>query len=161
MTMAENLRLARPYLIMLAIVTVGRWGLGFYDVPYEKGTGRLSIVNLTIFASLFYGAFTRRWLGYRILQAVGLTMTLGLLGQVVILLSTVASYALGIHSYFNHPTALDQLDQRATVTFAQALLIRGAGLVANTLLNGIAGALGWVMGAALPSSSKQAGGAPI
>ena len=152
--MAENLRLARLYVVMLAIVTLGRWGLGFYDVPYEKGTGKLSIVTLTIFASLFYGAFTRRWLGYRILQVVGLTMTLGLLGQVVILLSTAASYALGIDSYFNHPTALDQLDQKAAVGFAQAMWIRAAGLVANTLLNGIAGALGWVMGVALPSSAK-------
>jgi hypothetical protein len=89
--MAENLRLARLYLVMLAIVTVGRWGLGFYEVPYEKGTDKLSIVMLTLFASLFYGAFIRRWLGYRILRVVGLTMTLALLGQLVILLSTAAS----------------------------------------------------------------------
>ena len=149
--MAENLRLARLYLVMLAIVTVGRWGLGFYEVPYEKGTDKLSIVVLTLYASLFYGAFTRRWLGHRILQAVVLTMTLGLLGQVVILLSTAASYALGIDSYFNHPTALNQ---KAAVGFAQAMGIRAGGLVGNTILNGIAGALGWVMGAALPSSSK-------
>ena len=106
---------------------------------------------LTLFASLFYGAFTRRWLGYRILQAVGLTMTLALLGQVVILLSTAASYALGIDSYFNNPIALNQ---KAAVGFAQAMRIRAGGLVANTILNGIAGALGWVMGVALPSSSK-------
>jgi hypothetical protein len=158
MTMAENLRLARLYLVMLAIVTVGRWGLGFYEVPYEKGTDKLSIVMLTIFASLFYGAFTRRWLGYRILQAVGLTMTLGLLGQVVIFLSTAASYAFGIDSYFSNPAALDP---KGAVGFAQAMLIRTAGLVGNTILSGIAGALGWVMGVALPSSSKQAAGPPL
>jgi hypothetical protein len=149
--MAENLRLARLYLVMLAIVTVGRWVLGFYGVPYEKGTDKLSIVMLTLFASLFYGAFTRRWLGRRILQVVGLTMTLALLGQVVIFLSTAASYALGIDSYFNNPIALNQ---KAAVGFAEAMGIRAGGLVANTILNGIAGALGWVMGAALPSSSK-------
>ena len=152
--MAEHLRLARLYLVMLAIVTVGRWGLGFYEVPYEKGTDKLSIVTLTVFASLFYGAFTRRWLGYRTLQVVGLTMTLGLLSQIVIFLSTAASYTFGIDSYFNHPTALDKLDPKAAVGFAQAMLIRAAGLVGNTILNGIAGALGWVMGAALPSSPK-------
>ena len=149
--MAENLRLARLYLVMLAIVTVGRWGLGFYEVPYEKGTDKLSIVMLTLFASLFYGAFIRRWRGYRILQVVGLTMTLALLGQVVILLSTAASYALGIDSYFSNPIALNQ---KAAVGFAQAMQIRAGGLVANTILNGIAGALGWVMGAALPPSPK-------
>lgn len=149
--MAENLRLARLYLVMLAIVTVGRWGLGFYEVPYEKGTDKLSIVMLTLFASLFYGAFTRRWLGYRILHAVGLTMTLAVLGQVVIILCTAASYALGIDSYFNNPIALNQ---KAAVGFGPAMGIRAGGLVANTILNGIAGALGWVMGVTLPSSSK-------
>lgn len=149
--MAENLKLARLYVVMLAIVTVGRWMLGFYDVPYEKGTDKLSIVTLTIFASLFYGAFTRRWLGYRILQAIGLTMTLGLLAQVAIFLSTAAAYALGIDSYFNHPTALNQ---KEAVGFAQAMGLRVGGLVVNTFLAGIAGALGWVMGAILPASSK-------
>ena len=41
--MAENLRLARLYMVMLVIVTVGRWVLGFQNVPYEKGTDKLSI----------------------------------------------------------------------------------------------------------------------
>jgi len=150
--MAENLRLARLYLLILAIVTVGRWSLGFRHVPYEQGTDKLSIVMMTLFASIFYAAFTRRWLGYRLLQAVALTMLLGLLGQVVIFLSTLASYALGIDSYFNNPMALTR--QEAAVGFAQAMGIRMGGLVANTILNGIAGALGWVMGGALPSKSK-------
>ena len=149
--MAENLKLARLYLLILAIVTVGRWTLGFRQVPYEQGTHFFSIVTITLFASIFYAAFTRRWLGYRLLQAVALTMLLGLLGQVVIFLSTVASYALGIDSYFNDPKALNQ---QAAVGFAQAMGIRVGGLVANTILNGIAGALGWAMGGVLPSSSK-------
>ena len=149
--MAENLKLARLYLLMLAIVTVGRWSLGLRNVPYEQGTDKLSIVMMTLFASIFYAAFTRRWLGYRILQAVTLAMLLGFLGQVVVFLSTVASYALGIDTYFNHPKALNQ---EAAVGFAQAMGIRVGGLVANTILNGIAGALGWAMGGALPSKSK-------
>lgn len=152
--MAKNLKLARLYLLMLAIVTIGRWTLGAFHVPYEKGTDKLSIVMLTLFASLFYAAFTRRWLGFRILQAVGLTMTLALLGQVVILLSTAASYGLGIESYFNHPKPLGREDL-AAVGFAQAMLVRAGGLVANTILNGIAGALGWAMGALLPSSPPK------
>ena len=150
--MAENLRLARLYLLILAIVTVGRWSLGLRHVPYEQGTFMFSIVTTTLFASIFYAAFTRRWLGYRLLQAVALTMLLGLLGQVVIFLSTLASYALGIDSYFNNPMALTR--QEAAVGFAQAMGIRVGGLVANTILNGIAGALGWAMGGVLPSSSK-------
>jgi len=147
--MAENLKLARLYLLILAIVTVGRWSLGLRNVPYEQGTDKLSIVMMTLFASIFYAAFTRRWLGYRILQAVTLAMLLGFLGQVVVFLSTVASYALGIDTYFNHPKALNL---EAAVGFAQAMGIRVGGLVANTILNGIAGALGWAMGGVLPSS---------
>ena len=50
--MAEYLRLARLYLLLLAIVTIGRWTLGFQNVPYEKATDKLSIVILTLFASI-------------------------------------------------------------------------------------------------------------
>jgi len=148
--MAENLKLARLYLLILAIVTAGRWSLGLRHVPYEQGTFMFSIVTTTLFASIFYAAFTRRWLGYRILQAVTLTMLLGLLGQVVVFLSTVASYSLGIDSYFSDSRALTR--QEGAVGFAQAMGIRVGGLVVNTLLNGIAGALGWVTGGVLPSS---------
>jgi hypothetical protein len=148
--MAENLKLARLYLLILAIVTVGRWSLGLRHVPYEQGTFMFSIVTTTLFASVFYAAFTRRWLGYRILQAVTLAMVLGFLGQVVVFLSTVASYTLGIDSYFSDPRALTR--QEGAVGFAQAMGIRVGGLVVNMLLNGIAGALGWVMGGVLPSS---------
>ncbi|HEX9710806.1 MAG TPA: hypothetical protein VGB42_12680 [Candidatus Thermoplasmatota archaeon] len=149
--MSENLKLARLYLLILAIVTVGRWALGFRGVPYERGTSVFSIVIMTLFASIFYAAFTRRWLDYRVLQAVGLTVSLGLVSQLVILLSTAASYALGIDSYFNHPVALNQ---PGPVGFGEAMAIRGGGLVVNTILNGIAGALGWAMGAALPQSPR-------
>ena len=149
--MSENLKLARLYLLMLAIVAVGRWSLGFRNVPYAQGTDKLSIVMMTLFASIFYAAFTRRWLGYRLRQAVALAMLLGLLGKGVVFLSTVASYALGIETYFNHPTALNQ---ELPVGFAQAMGIRVGGLVANTILNGIAGALGWAIGGVLPASTK-------
>jgi hypothetical protein len=146
--MAEYLRLARLYLLILAIVAVGRWALGFAQVPYEKGTDKLSIVIATLFASVFYAAFTRRWLGYRIGQAVVLGLLFGLMAQLVVLLSTIASYAFGVQSYFVHPIALNQPE---AVELSQALLIRAGGLVVNTILSGIAGALGWALGAALPS----------
>jgi hypothetical protein len=148
--MAEYLRLARLYLLLLAIVTIGRWTLGFQHVPYEKATDKLSIVILTLFASIFYGAFGRRWLNFRIGQALALAMLLGAVSQVVILLSTVVSYLSGIDSYFTHPLALNQKTATAVVSFGQALWIRAYGLVVNTLISGIAGAVGWAMGALLP-----------
>src|SRR5258708_10726086 len=105
--MAENLRLARLYLVILAIVTSARWGMSLFAVPYERGTDKVSIVIVTLFSSLFYAAFCRRWRGYRILPAVGLAMTFGVISQLVVLLSTVVSYLLGIHPYFDHPTPLN------------------------------------------------------
>ena len=63
----EYARLGRPYFVLLAIVTVGRWLMGTaFAVPYEKGTNILSIVTLTLFASIFSAAFTRRWLDWRL-----------------------------------------------------------------------------------------------
>ena len=145
-------RLARPYFVMLAIVTVGRWLLGTaFGVPYERGTWYFSIVMLTLFASLFYGVFTRRWLSFRILQAAGMGMVMGVISQLVILLAMTASYALGLSTYFNHPTALNQPE---AVGLGQALGIRAGGLVVNTIINGIAGALGWALGALLPPRAE-------
>ena len=79
-------------------------------------------------------------------------MFMAVVAQVVILLSTAASYVLGIASYFNHPMALNQPE---AVALAQAMGIRAGGLVVNTLLNGIAGALGWALGRAPPRRGKR------
>jgi hypothetical protein len=145
----EYTRLARPYFVMLAIVTVGRWLMGtVFAVPYDKGTSVLSIVTLTLFASIFGAAYSRRWLGWRLPQAAGFAMFLALVSQVVILLSTAASYGLGISSYFNEPMALNR--QADPIGFGAAMGFRAGGLVVNTILNGIAGALGWALGGLLP-----------
>ena len=45
--MAENLKLARLYLLLLAIFTVGRWLLGTFGVPYERSHYLFSIVIMT------------------------------------------------------------------------------------------------------------------
>jgi len=145
----EYARLGRPYFVLLAIVTVGRWLMGTaFAVPYQKGTNVLSIVTLTLFASIFSAAFTRRWLDWRLPQAAGFAMFLALVSQVVILLSTAASYGLGISSYFNEPMALNR--QNDPIGFGAAMGFRVGGLVVNTILNGITGALGWALGGLLP-----------
>jgi hypothetical protein len=149
----EYARLARPYFVLLAIFAIGRWLMGTaFGVPYEKGTNVLSIVTLTLFASLFTAAFTRRWLGYRLTQAAGLAMFMALVSQVVVLLSTAASYLLGISSYFSEPMALNR--QTDAIGFAAAMGFRAGGLVVNTILNGIIGALGWALGSLLPARER-------
>ena len=152
--MAENLRLARLYLVLLVVVAGLRWAMSLRGAPYERVTDKVSIVILTLFSSLFYAAFCRRWRGFRILGAVGLAMTFGVISQLVILVSTVVSYGLGMNTYFNNPIALNQT---ADVSFMAALGIRAGGLLANTILSGIAGGLGWALGALLPSPQAPMG----
>jgi hypothetical protein len=147
--MRDNLRLARPYLVLLLLFAVGRWMMGVFAVPYTRGHHVFSLVTLTVLGCLFYAAFARRWLGYPILRAMGLGMTLGFSAQVVIFLLTAVSYLLGMHTYFNHPTALNA---EGPVAFGPAMGGRLGGLVANTLFAGIAAALGWVFGGVLPDA---------
>jgi len=152
--MAENLRLARPYLLLLAIFTVGRWLMGTFGVPYVRGHHVFSLVILTLNAAVFYGAFCRRWRHFRLWQAAGLALTIGLISQLVIFAATVLSYALGLQTYFNTPTALLGPDGASltTVPFGQAMLARLGGLIVNPILTGIAGAIGWALGGLLPES---------
>ncbi len=149
--MARMLHLARPYFVLLAVFAVGRWLLGTRGVPYEKGHHVFSLVILTLMSAFFYGAFTRRWLEFRVLRAMGLGALLALSAQVVIVLLTLLSYALGLQTYFNHPRALGA---EGPLTLAQALPVRLGGVVGNTLLSSIAAGLGWALGALLPDERR-------
>jgi hypothetical protein len=145
----EYARLAVPYFVALGIVTVGRWVQGtVFRVPYEQGTHIFSIVTLTLYASVFSALFLRRWRGFRLGDAAGFAMSMAVVSQLVIWLSTIASYALDVPSYFSHPVAVSR--QPEPVSFLAAMGFRAAGLVGNTLGNGIAGALGWALGGLLP-----------
>ncbi|HEY6547003.1 MAG TPA: hypothetical protein VI589_03820 [Vicinamibacteria bacterium] len=151
--MAEYLKLGRVYFVLLAILTVGRFVMGnVKGVPYREGTDKMSIVIVTIVATILYAAFARAFLGYRMWEAAKLTLTLGLVSQVVILLATALSYLVGIESYFNHPIALNQPQP---VGLGPALGIRAMGLVVNTLSCGIPGAVGWGLGALLPRRADR------
>lgn len=145
--MPEYLRVARLYFLLLAIFTVGRWMQGVAGTPYERGHQVFSIVILTMLSSLYYGAFCRRWRGYRLAQAAVLGLLLGLTSQVVIFAATVLSYALGVETYFRAPRALN-VD--APIGLGPAVVARLGGLVANSVFTSIAGALGWAMGGLLP-----------
>jgi len=148
--MAENLKLARLYLLLLAIAAVGRWLFGTFGVPYAKGHHVFSIVTLTLYSAIFYGAFSRRWRHFRLWRAAGLGIMLGVMSQLVILAATLLSYALGLHTYYNNPVALEVLTPEAS--FTQAMLSRLAGLIVNPILSGIAAAIGWAIGGLLPEA---------
>jgi hypothetical protein len=145
--MAETLKVARLFLVLLVVVATGRWLMGTFAVPYERGHHVFSIVILTTYACLFYGAFARRWLDYRLVQAALLGLLMGLAAQVLILLLTVLSYALGLDTYYNHPTALNAPE---ALPFVKALGVRIGGLIGNSIAAGIVAALGWALGGLLP-----------
>ena len=149
----EYFRLARPFLVLLAIFAIGRWAMGVAQVPYANGHHRFSLVTLTLIGAAFYAAFARRWLGYPIMRSVGLGMTLGFCAQLVILVLTAVSYILGMDTYFNHPTALNQ---ETKLGFAHAMAGRTGGLVVNMFMAGIAAALGWFLGGVLPEGAAPA-----
>lgn len=148
--MAENLRVARLYLVLLAIYAVARFAQGAMGVEYARAHHVFSIFVLTVMASVFHAAFGRRWLGFRLQRAVVLGAMFGLIAQVVIFLATVISYALGIQTFFNHPTALNQ---EAAVPLAQAVAIRAPGLVIFPIINAIAATIGWALGGLLPETA--------
>lgn len=149
--MNDYLRVARLYMIVLAIFTVGRLLTGARGVPYENGHHVFSLVTMTVLASCFYGAFCRKWRGYSVTQAMALGLTIGLLAQVVILLATVLSYALHVDTYFVNPRALNAAEQPS---FGVAVAGRVGGLVVNAIMSAIAAAIGWVMGAILPAAGE-------
>ena len=125
--MRENLKVARFYLVLLALFTVGRWAQSLGQVEYAKAHHVFSIVTLTFLSSAFFAAFCRKWRGYTLLQAVMLGMMLGLIAQVVIFASTALSYALGLHTFFNHPAALNVESRAAHERGADAPRRRPAG----------------------------------
>ena len=158
--MAEQLKLARPYLLLLGIFAVARFAQGPLGVPYGRGHHVFSIVTLTAFSCIYYGAFGRRWRGYRLMQAILLAFLLGVTSQLVILLMTLLSYALSLETYFNHPIALnlrpsleavDLLPANPhAVALSTALANRLGGLIGNSIFAGILGAIGWTIGGLLP-----------
>ena len=150
--MRDTLKVARFYLVLLALFTVGRWAQSLGHVEYAKAHHVFSIVTLTFLSSAFFAAFCRKWRGYTLLQAVMLGMMLGLIAQVVIFASTALSYALGLHTFFNHPTALNV---ESDLPMGAAMMRRAGGLLAGPISNGIAAMLGWLMGAALPDRTPS------
>jgi hypothetical protein len=150
--MKEYLRVARLYMIVLAIFTLGRLIVGARGIPYERGHQIFSLVTMTLVASAVYGGFCRQWRGYGVAKAMGLGLTIGFISQVVILLATVLSYAFHVDTYFVNPRALNS---PVSLSFGAALVSRIGGLVVNSVMSGLAAAIGWVMGSTLPEPTTR------
>jgi hypothetical protein len=148
--MSDKLKLARLYWVLLAIFSLGRWVVSLRQVPYDRGSPVFSIITLTFLCGVIFAAFARKWRGYGLLDAAILGVIIGVSAQVVIFTSTLASYLLGIDSYFNHPIALNAPEGTKAVAMADALKMRAGALVVGPLFLAIASSIGWVLGALLP-----------
>lgn len=145
--MSETPKLLRLYLVLLVLFAAGRFLQGARGVSYADGHHVFSIVTLTLMSAFFFGAFCRRWRDYRLLQSLWLSACMGACSQIVVLLATLASYGLGVDTYFTNPRALNA---PGPLTLVQALPVRLGGLIVNPILSSFAGALGWALGALLP-----------
>ena len=146
--MSENLKLMRFYFWILALFTIGRWGLSLGGADYSKTREVFSLVILSFIASAHHAAFARAFAGYNLKRALGLGATIGLVTQVVVFGSTAISYLFGLHTFFNASEAIAR--QAEPLAFGAAMGQRAIGLVVNVILNTIAAAIGYAMGAALP-----------
>lgn|SRR5262245_15195708 len=146
--MTEYLRLARPYFVLLALMTAARWVVSFRQ-PYEVATDKVSIVIMTIWASIFYGAFCRKWRGFGVIQAMLLGALLSFSAQIVIFIATLVSYLAHLDTYFNYYRALNATTP-GPVPLPDALMTRLQGLVGNPILASITGLIGWALGALVP-----------
>jgi hypothetical protein len=151
--MAENLKLLRFYFWILALFTVGRWGLSFSGVEYSKAREVFSVVILALIASAHHAAFARAFAGYRFGQAVALGATIGFITQLVVWGSTALSYLLGMHTFWNASEAIARTT--TPVEFGSAMVQRAVGLIANVILNSIAAAIGYAMGGGLAAATKK------
>ena len=138
--MSENLRLIRFYVVLLAIFTLGRWGLSLGGAEYSATHQVFSIVILTNISSAYYAFLTRGFVGGGLKRALALGALLGAVSQVVILLSTAISYVAGMDTFFNHPRALTVEE---VIPFGQAMVTRVFGLVAGVVTNVVSALLGY------------------
>jgi hypothetical protein len=156
--MDRNLRLARPFLVMALVFGAIRFSFAPLGLPYNHPRAQsVSLVVLTLVSAVLYAAFARRFLTFGIAQAMGLGFTLAVIAQAVIIVATLASFATGTTTYFNHPMALvseaEAKALQAPIPFATDMGTRFFGLVVNSVLGAVAGALGWALGALLPEKA--------
>ena len=144
--MGENLRLIRFYLALLALFTVGRWGLSMGGAEYDATHQVFSIVILTNISAAYYAFLVRGFAGGGLKRALVIGALLGAISQVVIFGSTAISYMAGMETFFNNPRALNVEE---AIPFGEAMGGRAITFVANVVTNTIAALLGYGIAAAV------------
>lgn len=146
----DYLSIARFGMIIILISAVGRWAVSLSGVDYlPRGNVIFSIVLASYYIALCYGGMAKRMFGLDWKQAIVPVVLIVLVGQGLVILSTVITYAAGIDTYFNHPEALNVTEKLA---FGDAIIARLTAVVPNIITGAVLCLLGQGIGKAFPKS---------
>ena len=101
-------------------------------------------------SALYYAFIVRRFLTGGIKRAITIGVTVALVSQSVILLSTAISYMAGMDTFWNAARALNL---EASVGLGEAMVIRIQGMIANSIVNAIIASIGYGIAAVVPKES--------
>lgn len=147
--MREKILFVRLPVLLLLLFFLGKLVMSLLGAPYEVGIRVFAMVPLQIHLALVWGAFGRRHLGTGIAGSIVIGILIGAASQLLIVFGTAISYPLG-GTHFNLPEALGSPDP---VGFTDAMVNRAGGLLANSIVSGIAAAIGWALAVLIPERS--------
>jgi hypothetical protein len=154
--MKEKLQFVRLPILLFVVFFVGRLALGAAmganKQSYDLANRLFSMVILQVHVGLLWGAVGRRYRGYSMRDSIAAVVLAVAVSQVLIFAGTAISYVTGINTLFNFGEALNQ--PGATISFLPAIVARTITFIANCVLGGIAGAIGWVLGGLVPDRVK-------
>jgi hypothetical protein len=155
--MKEKLQFDRLPILLFVLFFIGRLvlgaAMGVNKQTYDLSNRLFSMVILQVHVGLLWGAVGRRYRGYSIGGSIAAVVLAVAVSQILIFAGTTISYITGINTLFNFGEALNQ--PGVTVSFAAAMVSRTITFVANCILGGIFGAIGWALGGLLPKESQH------
>jgi len=155
--MKEKLEFVRLPILLFLIFFVGRLTLGAVlgvnKTSYDLANRLFSMVILQTHIALLWGAVGRRYRNYGIGGSVAAVVLAVAISQALIFIGTAGSYLAGAQTFFNFPEALNQ---QASVPFGAAIGARIGTFIANCVIGGVLGAIGWVLGGLLPANGATA-----
>jgi hypothetical protein len=147
----EKLQFVRLPILLFVIFFIGRLvlgaAMGISKESYDVSNRLFSMVILEVHVGLLWGAVGRRYRGYGIGGSITAVVLAVLVSQILIFAGTAVSYIAGVNTFFNFPEALNQ---QAAIGFGAAMAARTITLVANCIIGGVAGAIGWALGGLVP-----------
>jgi hypothetical protein len=157
--MKEKLDFVKLPILLFVLFFLGRLAMGaamgVNKTSYDLANRIFSMVILEVHVGLLWGAVGRRYKGYGVGGAVTAVVLAVVVSQALIFLGTAGSYVAGIQTFFTFPEALNQT---AAVGFGTAIGLRAGSFVANCIIGGISGVIGWALGGLIPAdSTRQAG----